>query len=368
MKPRGSKNPIHHLGRVALLLLLALGGVFVPRQGLGKAALEKGVVVIDGPDNTLASVARDLGRPKVFRYDPDTGTATSSANLRLQGCLTLGSEEPADELLRYNEVLQFDVAACGQVRIDVLRTPARVGELRLQRAKIQTFHDPHEAGDECATANVLDVAGRLFLRDSAIMGYLDGQFHDGAEIDIANSTIAVTQNCGLNLDAVDPGRIRIRDSFFLDNGFYGLNLFDLARPLTIRNAVFRGLAADVFNRGRADLVLVDCDLTSTGFASLSGTVTQKWTVTFRLPRRGLKVVAESDPADGQHEVVSGETDERGVCTLTLSEFVASRGHTQREEGVNNFTPHVVQVSDGQKLLYRIRNYHAIMKGQEIVLK
>jgi len=353
---------------VALLLLLVLGGVIVPQQGLGKATLQKDVVVIDGPDNTLASVARDLGRPQVFRYDPTTGTATSAANLRLQGRLTLGGGEPVEELLRYHEVLQFDVAACGQVRIDVLRTPASVGELRLLRAKIQTFHDPREAGDECATANVLDVAGRLFLRDSAIMGYLDGKFHDQAEVDIADSTIAVTQHCGLNLDAVAPERIHIRDSFFLDNGFYGLNLFDLARPLTIRNSVFRGLAADVFNRGRADLSLVDCDLTSTGFASLSGTITQKWTVTFRLPRGGLKVVAESDPANGQHEVVSGQTDERGVCTLTLGEFVASRGHTQREEGVNNFTPHVVQVYDGRKLLYRIRNYHAIMKGQQVVLK
>ena len=338
--------------------------LLLPGPGLGKATLQGEWIVIEGPGNTLETVARDLGQPDLFRYDPFLGAAVAARNLRVAGEFRIGDEAAWDGLLRYTEVLEMDVAQCGQARIEVVRTPTQVGQLRLERGKISTIHNVNEE-DDCAVANQLDVAGRLVLRHSTITGNIDGQFHDQAEADIAASSLSITPSTGLALDRVQADRMAIRDSEFLDNSLYGLSVADAEGPLTFRNTVFRGLVADVFHRGRADLALLDCDFKTLGFAAPTGTIACRWTVTFHLPQAGLRVVAESAAGAGKPEQVNGETDAEGMCRLALTEFVATPGATSRQPGMNNSTPHIITVYDGSRPLYRIDNYYVIMADQEV---
>lgn len=343
-----------------LLLLLAPGG------SLGKATLQGEWIVIEGPGNTPETVARDLGRPDLFRYDPFLGTAVSARNLRVAGEFQIGNEREWDGLLRYSTVLEMDVAQCGQARIDVVRTPEQIGELRLERGKIATVHDLKEE-DQCATANQLRVAGRLIMRNSAITGNVDGQFRPGAEVDIAHSSFTITQSTGLDLDGVQAPRLRVRHSEFLDNSLYGLSVARVKGDLEFHRTVFRGLVADIFNRGQADVALIDCDFKTIRFAASTGSVACRWTVTCRLPQPHLRVVAESEPGAGRPERGTGLADGNGVCRLILTEFVAVPGATQRQPGVNNSTPHRITVYEGDHPLYQLANYYVIMADQEVTL-
>jgi hypothetical protein len=365
---RWKDRPSSWAGRwLYLVLALPLLLLLTPGYSLGKATLQKEWIVIEGRGNTPETVARDLGRPDLFRYDPFLGTAVAARNLRVAGEFQIGDADEWDGLLRYTQVLEMDVAQCGRARIEVVRTPAGVGELRLERGKIATVHDVKKK-DNCATANQLDVAGRLIMRRSDITGNVDGQFRGEAEVDITDSSLSITQSTGMALDGVSAKRVTIRDSEFLDNALYGLSVADTDGPLEFRNAVFRGLVADVFNRGRADVSLIDCDFKTLKLAGTTGTVACRWTVTFHLPKPGLRVVAESEEGTGRPERMEGVADAKGMCRLVLTEFVALPGATQRQPGVNNSTPHVVTVYDGPRPLYQLANYHVIMVGQEVTVE
>jgi hypothetical protein len=362
-KSRPSSRLRRGLGRavgLSWLLLLA------PGYSLGKATLRGDWIVIEGRGNTPETVARDLGRPDLFRYDPFLGTAVSARNLRVAGEFRIGDEQAWDGLLRYSTVLEMDVAQCGRARIEVVRTPEQVGELRLERGKIATVHDV-KGKDNCATANQLDVAGRLVMRHSAITGNVDGQFRQGAEVDMAHSSLTITQSTGLALDGVQAPHVRVRHSEFLDNSLYGLSVAQGKGCLEFHRTVFRGLVADIFNRGQADVALIDCDFKTIRFAASTGSVACRWTVTWRLPKPHLRVVAESEPGAGRPERVAGLADGNGICRLVLTEFVAVPGAPQRQPGVNNSTPHRITVYEGSQPLYQLANYYVIMADQEVTL-
>lgn len=344
----------------SLLLLLASG------YSLGKATLQGEWIVIEGPGNTPETVARDLGRPDLFRYDPLLGLAVSARNLRVAGEFQIGEAKEWDGLLRYGTVLEMDVAQCGRACIEVVRNPERVGELRLERGKIATVHEV-KGKDNCATANQLNVRGRLIMRDSAITGNVDGQFQQGAEVDIADSSFTITQSAGLALDGVQAPHVRVRNSEFLDNSLYGLSVAQVKGSLAFRRTVFRGLVADIFNRGQADVSLIDCDFKTIRFATSTGTVACRWTVTWRLPQPCLRVVAESEAGAGRPERIVGLADGRGLCRLVLTEFVAVPGATQRQPGVNNSTPHRITIYEGTRPLFQLSNYYVIMADQEVTL-
>ncbi|MFQ6089829.1 MAG: hypothetical protein ACE5LD_00100, partial [Candidatus Bipolaricaulia bacterium] len=88
-------------------------------------------------------LAEAIGDPEVLSFTPD-GVAVSRRNLRIRGELRIGGEENWDGYLRYAQILRFDAARCGQVRIEV----APEGRLVLERAKLAVIHDP-KARDDC---------------------------------------------------------------------------------------------------------------------------------------------------------------------------------------------------------------------------
>jgi hypothetical protein len=86
------------------------------------------------------------------------------------------------------------------------------------------------------------------------------------------------------------------------------------------------------------------------------------------PRAGLRVFARSSQACAIKETVEATTGPDGSAALVLGQYVASPPRkVEPQPGVNDLTPHDIEVFDGDKLLYRVRNYHVFAKGQVLEL-
>jgi hypothetical protein len=350
-------------GTAAVVVALLLTSVL--KFSFAKAYLSGERIVISGDDNTLRSVAQDIGDPEIFTFDPEQNAALAHRNLLVQGTLLVGSEAAADESLPYSEVLEMNISRCGAVRIEVAASRGQVGELHLRRAKLTTIH---ETGDECSDPNQLVLRGKLLAHDSEISGNIECVIEPEATVELIRSTVSYTQDSAVTCDLREGQQIHIRNGAFIDNANYGLRLGRCPRPVEIRDSIFRGLAADVFNASDGELVLTDCDFRRVKFASLSGKVARKWSVIVQVPKPGGHVVARSAKGSPQQETVRGVCDENGVCELVLTEYVAFPPRAQQfVEGVNNVTPHVISVydHDGETLLYKMENFHVFMKGQKV---
>lgn len=335
---------------IAALLLAGAGSA-----ARGDARLAGSWIEVTGPGNTLASLAEAIGDPEVLSFTPD-GVAVSRRNLRIRGELRIGGEENWDGYLRYAQILRFDAARCGQVRIEV----APEGRLVLERAKLAVIHDP-KARDDCADGNRLDVAGTLEAADSVVAGNFNGRFAAGARVRLERATISFAQVSGLIADGV--GDLDAVDSRFVDSALYGASLAPPPGGLRFRGCVFRGLAADVYHRGGGPVDLLDCDVKTIRFARRQGVVRVRWTVRVAAGRPGLRIVARSEAGCGAPEVVEGETGRDGSCALLLTEFAATPDEMERRDGTNNATPHAISVYDGDREIVRIRNYSVFTKGQ-----
>ncbi len=345
----------------ATLMSLALG-VSGAAPACARAYISGDRIVVEGRGNTAATVARDVGNERLFEYQPALGTIVCGRNLDIRGELTVGAEAESEGLFEYDSVFEMDVAKCGRARIDV----GKGGVLRLVRTKLVAIHD-EAADDDCAEANVIAVTGRLVLKDSAISAGLDGQYSDGARLDLLSSRLAYTRSSGLALSGLRGADVSIVDTNSVDNALYGLSAGDIVGPLRVVRAVLRGLAADVFNLGRADLSLEDCDYKTIEFGAADGAVRVQWRVAVKAGSPGLKVVAQSMPGAGRPERVEGVTGKDGTCQLLLTEYVALPSDLNtRKDRRNNATPHEITVyGPGGALRHRLTNYHVFMPDQEV---
>jgi hypothetical protein len=344
----------------AALLLLACTCAFA------KAHVTQDAVVIEGAGNTAASVARDVRDASVFSYTPALGRVVVTRSLLIAGQFRLGSPEEWDGLLQYAVVMELDVTQCGSARIEVVRRSGAIGDLRLYRAKITSTHRTKDL-DECKDANLLLVAGKLTAQDSTITGNINVRYEPGAEVSLTRSSVSFTRASGMEMTGVSPQHVRIADSLSVDNGLYGLSVTRLlSSPLEIARTVFRGLAADVFNGGDADVVLTDCDFKTAKFGTRSGSIRRRWTVTCHLPPRA-QVVAKSLPGSGGEETVEGVAGGDGTCKLALTEYVGTPEAPLATEGRNKLTPHELTVYDrpGGRATWRLTGLHVFMPGQEV---
>lgn len=333
------------------------------------ARLSGDAIIIDGSNNTPASVARDVANAAVFSYSPGIGRIVVTRSMVIAGEFRLGSPEEWDGLLKYAVVMELDVTKCGSARIEVVRRGSGSGHLKLYRARITSTHQTKEL-DECRDANVLSVAGKLTMEDSTITGNINVRYEPGAEVSLKRSSVSFTRASGMEMVGIDPRRVRIRDSSSVDNGLYGMSVTRLlSSPLEVVGTVFRGLAADVFDGGDADIVLTDCDFKTARFGGRSGSVRRRWTVTCHLPHPGAEVVAQSLAGSGEEEEVRGRAGADGACKLALTEYVGTPDAPLPVDGRNKLTPHELTVYDrpaGRPLL-RLRGLHVFMPGQEVRL-
>ena len=349
-------------GAAALVVLL----LSLPVPAWAKATLDGNWVVVDGPGNTLASLARDIGDPAVVSFEPAVGLGTLTRSLRVRGELTIGSRGSWDGLLKHSTILQLDVTKCGQARIEVDRGPQGVGVLRLVRARLESVHRTRDL-DECKDPNVLTTRGKLILDHSTITANIDGHFLPEAEVRLAGSTFSLTRSTGLWFEGLDAALVRVADSFSLDNALYGLRLEGIRGPLTIRNSVFRGLRSDVCLSGPADLTLVDCDFQTASISAPQARLVRRWTVTVHTPQPGLVVEARSAEGTGRSEVVRGRADPKGVCRLALAEYELAKDAPEPRAGLNKYTPHGLTIYDPQGAVPQceVANLYVFMPGQEV---
>jgi len=353
-------------GRASLLCVLFM--LLALEQCPGEAYLRGNRIVITGDGNTLTSVARDIADPEIFSFDPDHNTALANRNLLIKGTLLVGSEKAANASLSAFQILEMNISRCGAVNIEVAASPGEVGELHLRRSKLVAMH---ETEDECSDSNTLSVRGKLVAYNSEISGNIECAIAPGASVELIGSTVSYTRNSGLSCDLREGQQLDVRGSAFIDHANYGIRIGRCPDVLEIRDSIFRGHAADVFNGGGGEVILTDCDFRSVKFSSLSGKVVRKWSVIIEVPKSGLHIVARSARGNPQREVVRGVSDENGVCRLALTEYIAFPPRAQDfKEGVNNSTPHEISVydRDGKTLLYKVDNFHVFMKGQKVSLR
>jgi hypothetical protein len=310
-----------------------------------------------------------VGNAAIFSYSPGLGRVVVTRSLLIAGAFDLGSPEEWDGLLKYAVILELDVTKCGSARIEVVRRTGQVGRLKLYRARVTSTHQSKDL-DECKDANLLLVAGKLTMEESAITGNINVRYEPGAQVEIKRSAISFTRTSGMEMRGVSPAQVSIEDSFSVDNGLYGLSVTQLlTSPLAIVRSVFRGLAADVFDGGEADVALTDCDFKTVKFGTRSGSVRRRWTVTCHLSHPGAKVVAKSLPGAGGQEVVEGTAGPDGSCRLALTEYVATPDAPLPVDGRNKLTPHELTVHDrpGGSARYRLNGLHVFMPDQEVRL-
>ncbi len=87
---------------VSLFVILFTGASGVNAEN---AAVTPEGIVINGPGNTLSSIAKDIGNSAIFSYDPAAKTAVSSASLFING---------SAELTMDNETLKFNCTSDGE--------------------------------------------------------------------------------------------------------------------------------------------------------------------------------------------------------------------------------------------------------------
>ncbi len=364
---RESSVPAGLLAPHITLAILMLALTAWCGKGHAKAYVQGDTIVIEGANNTAATVASDVGDPAIFRHDAGLGRAVTTRDLLIKGELDLSAEAEWDGLLRHALVLEIDVSECGSARIDVARGSDGTGHLKLLRTKITATHREKDL-DECTEANVLCVAGKLTAIESTITGNINVRYEAGAEADLEGCTMSFTRASGMELAGVSARSFAARDSFSVDNALYGLSVSRLpSSPLELVRMVFRGLAADVSVGDKAEVTLTDSDFKTVRFAGRSGTLRRRWAVTCHLPNAGAEVVAESMPGAGGREQIRAMAGPDKTCKLLLTEYVGTPEQPLPVAGKNKVTPHELTVYEkpGGRPLYRLTGLHAFMRGQEV---
>ena len=358
---------------IAILVVTAIAATAVwqseePARGAG-ATLRGLDLVVSGPDNTLASIAAQLGRPEVFRYDASKRLAVCDANLMVEGVLRIG--DPGDGAAR--ETLEFNSKVCGDRVLRVSKT----GELHLTNATITTV-DKIVTNKLCTQGYALFVAGKLRMersRLSFMVTELSLPLRNDAQADITNSRFSCNEGYAFSCKNVNGDSIRISDCLFSTESNWGFMVEGTrGRAVTLHDSTFSGQAGDVLNAGQnAEIVLVDCDFRKDrlAFSQSNGSIAVKWRLRVKVSGRedltNLKVVATSVPSVGRKEKVVGRTDDRGECLLTLTEFLATSRHRFRQKGINDSTPHRIGVFSSPENLQlgEEQRMDVVGKGMEV---
>jgi len=355
---------------LAALAAVVVIGVWWTREAPLANPQETGLigsrVVITGPHNTLQSLARQIGNPELFSYDPASRTAVSRVSLIVRGRLQLGDpEDPA-----VSETLELDTHSCGDLGLFV----ESGGELAVYHSTITTVSRVIVAG-ACTRGYNMIVEGTLRCEDAHIryISVSTSQVLRGpARAILRRTQFSQADGAAMTIVDVDGSRVTIEDCDFLAVGHWGVSIKGGGgQPVVFRRCRLGGEVAAIMNAGGGAVArLIDCDFNKDRieFSWMDGQVQVAWTVTVQVtpPRSGLVVTAQSLPGTGQKERVRGITDDSGVARLVLTEWVATPRNPRREQGVNAFTPHRITVmGPGGRVLASVAAVDARGRGQVI---
>ena len=293
--------------------------------------------------------------PGILAYDPAKRRATAQASLVVYGSLQVG--DPDDP--RRGETLLLDTVVCGDLRIQV----AAGGTLRVHNSTVTTVGQVITA-ETCSKGYGFHVDGTLEAADSRFL-YMSGTqsrtARRNAAVSLKRVTFALADGTAFHTVDADGSRLSIEDSEFRCEGQYGFYVEGSGgEPVELRRCRLFGTMADLFLTGwRPTVDLVDCQFSKRKlfFQQKGGRVAVRWTVRVevvergsRQPLAGIDVVAVST-GEGQAETVRARTDERGACSLVLTEYVATPEVPVRQDGRNAATPHRIaaRAADGSVL-------------------
>ena len=286
-------------------------------------------ILVEGKDNTLASLARRVNDPLQFEYDAATRTAICRSNLFIEGELQLGREGDPDSA----ETLEMDTRYCGDLRVEVRSG----GSLRLYHSQMRTVSQVL-SNAACTQGYALFVDGELVMIDSRL-AYMSGStsqcLRSEARATIRDSVFDYGDGSALSCFEVDGSRIVIEGSDILGSGNWGLFVRGSGGdPLVLRDSVFSSQVGDVYLAGRDPAVrLVDCtfDRDKIKFRATSGQVEVVWTRSFKVIDRGTRSAIEGMTVRARRgdETVEARTDANGGVTLALPDYTGRPGRGGR---------------------------------------
>ncbi len=305
--------------------------------GTGDLLLPSREFHVMGAGNTLASLARLVGDPARFSYDPGTRTAVSHMTLIIEGELQLGVPgDPAS-----GEYLEMATEVCGDLRIEVPSS----GLLRLDYSTIRTVSQVLST-TSCSRGYAMFVDGSLMMDHSRIT-YLSGStsqcLRQSARATIRNSAFAYCDGSALSCLNVDGSRITIEKSELTCGGNWALIVQGSGgSPLVVRDTVLDAQLGDVLLTGEsAEVQLIDCvfDPAKVVFNRETGRLTVRWARRFKVvDAAGGQAVAgavvQARPINGGNdaEIVEATTDGAGIASLVLTDRVILPGPRGQNAG------------------------------------
>jgi hypothetical protein len=305
--------------------------------GSGDLSLPSREFHVVGAGNTLASLARLIGDPARFSYDPGTRTAVSRVTLIIEGELQLGVPgDPAS-----GEYLEMATEVCGDLRIEV--RPG--GVLQLDYSTIRTVSQVL-SNTACSRGYAMFVDGSL-LMDHARISYLSGStsqcLRKSARATIRNSAFAYCDGSALSCLNVDGSRITIEKSELTCGGNWALIVQGSGgSPLVVRDTVFEAQLGDVLLTGEsAEVQLIDCvfDPAKIVFNRETGRLTVQWTRRFKVvdaaggqPVSDALVLAKPIGDDSHAAIVEARTSGAGIASLVLTDRLILPGPRGQNAG------------------------------------
>jgi hypothetical protein len=305
-------------------------------------------ILIEGPDNTLASIAEKIRDPEIFFYDPDKRTANSTTSLVIEGRLRLG--DPDDPTVQ--EILELDTQVCGDLQLDVREG----GELAVYNSSISTRSRIITTG-ACTRGYMLKVAGKLTM-DHGTLQYPSGSLPSAGiletgQVVLRDANFTECDGTALRFNNADGGNISIDRCTFASSGEWGLHASGRSEePIVVRDCVLDAKYGVVNMYGDVAIRMVDCqfDKAKIKFTRPTGRVQVTWTLDVKVDPgpnagsvAGLRVVASSAEGVGIAETVEAVTDQAGHARLVLTEWVATPESAGASEGENDSTPHTFKV-------------------------
>jgi len=342
-----------------LTILLAVGIVFLfivlpaakhyltPRDDTvhdaPTARIESGGIIVRGPNNTLATIAQQIKDPAVFSYDAERKLAVCKGNIVVEGDLMIGAPD-AEGLA---ETLEFNSTICGDCMLIV--RPG--GSLEVHNAEIATVKRMVSRG-LCPMGYGIVGQGRVVMKNARLL-YMSGSvstMFTGTEASGELDRIVAQggETNAFSYDGIDGSRITIRNCNFMTSATSAAWAgFTLNHPLTVYDTTFMAEETDLRVEEGADLILVDCSFRPDRmkFTGRRAQVDIRWTRTYRVvdasgkPIAGAKVKAESMQGAAHAYSADASTDENGLATLVLRDYIAERGRQTRDDGTNNSAPY-----------------------------
>ncbi|UCD30203.1 MAG: right-handed parallel beta-helix repeat-containing protein, partial [Planctomycetota bacterium] len=311
---------------------------------------------ITGTGNTLASIADQVNDPQRFKYDPVMQTATSRANLIIEGELQLGRKDDPDS----GEYLEMASKYCGNLRIEVRPD----GVLRLYHSTIRTV-SKILSNTACSSGYSLFVDGTLTMDHSRI-SYISGStsqcIRKGAQATIRQSIFSQCDGSALSCVNVDGSRVTIDNCEIIGSGNWGLVVHGTGgAPIEVRNSVLDAQLGAIFLSGEsASVRLVDCvfDPSKIEFNRPSGQVIIAWTRRFKvidakkkIPRADVLVRAENASGNQMNDIVEARTNAEGDAEMVLTERIVRPGTITNAEVQKTTTVYQISViSEDGKIL------------------